>query len=262
MRVGIIGYGFIGRHAVREIREHPHGGLELAFVHTRQADRLADLPASIRLPDLSDWRRCKADLIVECAHPSVTQRYGADFLSQADYLPLSVNALGDAAIEAALLEASRTSGRRLLIPHGALIGLDNLVEVTGNWVEARITFRKHPRNIDFSESGIDVSGITQETVVYDGPVRGITRLFPRNVNTMATFALATTGLDHCQACLVADPTLNVAIAEVRAVGRDGSIHESRKVQPVVGVSGTEMLASQMASIRRAAGVLRPGLQFV
>jgi hypothetical protein len=31
---------------------------------------------------------------------------------------------------------------------------------------------------------------------------------------------------------------------------------------VVGVSGTEMLAAQMASIRRAAGVRLPGLQFV
>ena len=79
---------------------------------------------------------------------------------------------------------------------------------------------------------------------------------------MATFALATTGLDKCIARLIADPSLNVAIAEVRAVGKDGSIHESRKVAPVVGVSGTEMLASQMSSIRRAAGVRLPGMQFV
>jgi aspartate dehydrogenase len=264
VRVGIIGYGFIGQHAVRSILGGgpAESGLQLAFVHTRQAAKLADLPAELRLADLADWRRHGADLIVECAHPGVTRQYGADFLTSADYLPLSVNALGDAEVERALLEASRQSGRRLLIPHGALIGLDNLVEGAGQWAEALISFRKHPRNIDFAETDIDPASITSETVVYEGPVRAITRLFPRNVNTMATFALATTGLDHCTARLIADPSLNVAIAEVRAVGKDGSIHESRKVQPVVGVSGTEMLAAQMASIRRAAGVRLPGLQFV
>jgi predicted dinucleotide-utilizing enzyme len=98
-------------------------------------------------------------------------------------------------------------------------------------------------------------------VVYDGPARGIAGQFPRNVNTMTTCALATVGLDRCRAVLVADPRLDVAIAEVRAVGRDGSIHQSRKEQPVVGVSGTEMLAAQVGSLLRAAHVVTPGLSF-
>lgn len=262
MRIGIIGYGYIGKHVVQTILKRPELGLELAFVFARRAESLGDVPAACRAEDLGAIEAFGAGLIVECAHPDVTRTYGTDFLKHADYLPLSVNALGDAAMEAALLDAAAKSGHRLLIPHGALIGLDNLVEVQSNWAEATITFRKHPRNIDFADSGIDPSTIVGEQVLYDGPVRGITRLFPRNVNTMATFALATVGLDKARAVLVADPSLDVAIAEVRAVGFDGSIHESRKVAPVVGVSGTEMLASQLGSILRAAGAKAPGLQFV
>ena len=262
MHIGIIGYGYIGRHVAHAILEQPQLGLELAFVHARKIEQISGLPATYRAERLDDIERFGAELIVECAHPDVTHLHGARFLRHADYLPLSVNALGDIQTEAALIEAAHRHGHRLLIPHGALIGLDNLVEVRGHWAEATITFRKHPDNIDFTAASIDPTEIRNERVLYDGPVRGITRLFPRNVNTMATFALATVGMDRCRAVLVADPSLDVAIAEVHAVGSDGSIHESRKVVPVVGVSGTEMLASQLGSIVRAAGAVQPGLQFV
>ena len=72
-----------------------------------------------------------------------------------------------------------------------------------------------PRGV--SESGFDAASIRQETLVYDGPVRGIAALYPRNVNTMVTCALATTGLDACHARLVAVP---LARRARRAVGAD------------------------------------------
>jgi len=275
-RIGIAGCGFIGQHLCRMILDNPGWGLELAFVWSRHPEKIiekfADIPRHLVLDDLAQVAERApdrvADLIVECAHPDVTVRYGEAFLRVADYLPLSVNALADDGLKARLEGTARAHGRCLFIPHGALIGLDNLAEVREMWEAVSITFRKHPANIDFSESGMcadDVARITraaQPTVLYDGPVRGIARRFPRNVNTMTTCALATVGLDRCRAVLVADPSLNVAIAEVRARGKDGSLHESRKVQPVVGVSGTEMLAAQVASVLRAVHVCPPGLNYV
>lgn len=261
-RIGVAGYGFIGRHLCQMIQDHPEWNLELAFVWNRNPARLADLADGLALSDLGQAAERAPDLVVECAHPDISREYGAALLEIADYLPLSVNALADPDLESRLLAVAQASGHRLLIPHGALIGLDNLVEVRDMWEDVSITFRKNPANIDFADSGLDPSKIQHETVLYDGPVRGIARLFPRNVNTMTTCALATVGLDRCRAILVADPSLQVAIAEVRAVGKDGSIHESRKVQPVVGVSGTEMLASQVGSVLRAAGVRIPGLSYV
>lgn len=261
-RIGVLGYGFIGQHLVKMIRDNPNWGLELAFVWNRDASKLAALPPQQVLASPADAAATNVDLIVECAHPQLTIDHGENFLSFSDYLPLSVSALADAALKSRLLKAAQTSGRRLFIPHGALIGLDNLVEVREMWEEVTITFRKNPANIDFSDSGYDTAQIRGETRVFDGSVREISRLYPRNVNTMTTCALATVGLDQCRAVLVADPALDVAIAEVRAVGKDGSIHESRKIQPVVGVSGTEMLAAQVGSVLRAAQVFQPGLNFV
>ena len=253
-RVGLIGFGFIGQRVYERISSNPAHGLEVAFVHNRSGTRLAAVPAALQLHDLDALERFKPDLVVEMAHPRYTHQWGEQILAHADYLPLSVTALADDGLLARLLARARATGTSLAVPHGALMGLDSLREWRHAWREVSISFFKHPSNIDFSESGIDPASITCETALYDGPARGIAPLFPRNVNTMITCALATVGLDQCRARLVADPGLTVAIAEVRALGHDGSVLHMRKEQPAIGVSGTEMFESQFASILRAAGV--------
>ena len=132
----------------------------------------------------------------------------------------------------------------------------------GRWERVRITFRKHPDNIDFGESGRCADGLDRETVIYEGPVRGIARLYPRNVNTMVTCALASTGLDACEARLICDPGLNCAVAEVEAWDTEGGVVRTEKRQPAVGVSGTEMLNSAWYSIQRATGARRGPIELV
>ena len=251
-RVGLIGFGFIGSQVYERIRTQPGLGLEVAFVHNRNPARLKGVPSSLVLDDLGQAAARKPALVVEMAHPEYTRRHGEQFLAHADYLPLSVTALADDALRERLLAQAARSGTRLLVPHGALVGTENLVEWQPMWEKVEITFHKAPENIDFSESGFDPATIRSETVVYDGPVRGIARLYPRNVNTMVTCALATTGLDRCRAKLIASPGLKVAIADIRATGRDGATLVMRKEQPIVGVSGTEVFESQFHSILRAA----------
>jgi predicted dinucleotide-utilizing enzyme len=254
--------GYIGQAMYRRLLAAADPGVTVAFVHNRSAAGLAGVDPALVLPRLEDFAERGADLIVEMAHPGITAAFGARFLAHADYMPLSVTALADAELERRLIEAAGASGRRLLIPHGALVGTDGLVEARDAWAEVTITFRKHPRNIDFSDCGRDGAGITGKVTLYDGPARGIAALFPRNVNTMVTCGLATIGLDRCRAVLVADPGLDVAIAEVFARGHDGRILETRKAQPAVGVSGTDMLDSQFASILRAVGAGTGPLGFV
>lgn len=256
-RLGLIGFGFIGAKVYQRVVAAPQAGLEIAFVHNRSRERLAGVAPEHILERLEDCAARHPDLVVEMAHPDFTRRYGESILAHADYLPLSVTALADDALRERLVTVARASGHRLLLPHGALMACDNLIEWRDMWESVEITFRKHPRNIDFAESGFDAGTISGETVVYDGPARDIARLYPRNVNTMITCALATVGLDRCRARLIADPSLKVAVAEVMARGRDGSLLTARKEQPATGVSGTEMFASQFHSICKAAGMLEP-----
>lgn len=235
-------------------------GLTPAFVWNRSPAALNDLPSDLVLDTLSAAQDTAPDLIVEVAHPQISHDHGREFLAFADYMPLSVSALVDPALERDLTAAATASGKRLLIPHGALVGTDNLVEGRDNWASVMITFEKNPASIDFSDCDLEPNTV-ERAVVFDGAAREIGRLFPRNVNTMVTCALATVGLDQCRAVLISDPALEAATLEVQAVGKDGAQLHVRKEQPMIGVSGTEMLGALFGSIERAAGS-RAGLQFV
>ena len=258
-RIGIVGLGFVGAALHRWVEAEQ--GLETAFVYNRSTPALDGIDPRFVLDDLQDAAEWRADLIVECAHPDITLRYGETFLRTADYMPLSVTALADDAVRAQLEQSARKAGRRLLLPRGALVGTDSLFSWRHMWREVAITFRKHPRNLDLARTDWQAEAIVAETVLYDGPVRGIAALFPRNVNTMVTCALATVGLDRCRARLIADPALEVAVAEVEAWGTDGSYLATTKRQPAVGVSGTEMIQSTLRSVAKATGRLQT-LDFV
>jgi aspartate dehydrogenase len=257
LRVGLIGFGTIGRELYQHLAARPDD-YAIAFVHARSATSVAGIPASLRLAQLADAQAYRPDLIVEAAAPAVTRLHGARLLAIADYLPLSVTALADDALLSNLVEVARAAGSHLLIPHGALVGAESLLEWREQWTAVTVTFRKHPDSIDF---GGPTPRLEAPTVLFDGTVREIASRFPRNVNAMVTCALFSVGLGKCRARLIADPALRGAELEIEAVGRDGSQLKLHRTQPIVGVSGTEMAAALLRSVARA-GSVRETLELV
>jgi aspartate dehydrogenase len=253
VRIGLIGFGFIGVGLYRAITDREFDGLEIAFVWNRSADKLAGVPAPLVLANLANFADTAPDLIIESAHPDITRGHGEAFLARCDYMPFSVTALADDGLHHRLMASASAHDHRLLLPQGALVGTDALLGWRHMWRDVTITFRKHPNNIDLSVVNRRAEEILTETVVFDGPVREIAPLFPRNVNTMVTCALATVGIDRCRGRMIADPALHHAVAEVEAWGKDGSHLMTVKQQPMVGVSGTEMLASALRSLQKATG---------
>lgn len=247
MRIGLIGFGFIGAEIYRRISAAP-GPTEIAFVHNRNREKLAGIPGGLILDDLDDARAFAPDLVVEIAGPEVTARHGAALLAHADYMPLSLTALADDDLRARLIRKAQGSGRALFVAHGALVGMDSLVEWRAMWDRVSITFRKPPRSLGLAPDTVD-----GETVLFDGSVREIARRYPHNVNAMVACALATTGLDHCHARLIADPAIDHLELAVEAIWRDGTRLMIERRQPAIGVSGSEMAEAVYRSILRAAG---------
>ena len=87
--------------------------------------------------------------------------------------------------------------------------------------------KKHPDSL-FPIEGTDsyklneqAKQLSEEVVLWDGPVRDLCTIFPRNVNTIATAAICarnTLGMSKTQAILVADSRLEEMIIEVKARG--------------------------------------------
>jgi predicted dinucleotide-utilizing enzyme len=249
----LIGLGYIGRHIYEQITSRPELGLEIAFVHELAAERLAGLPADVVLNDISAFASRQPDLVIEMAHPGVTRQFGELFLRETDYMPLSMTAFADEGLERRLLDAARSNGTCLFIPHGAVVGLENIFEGRELWEEVSMVMRKNPKNLDFSAAPeLKAKEITKPTVLYDGPTRAVCPRFPRNVNSHATVALAGIGFDRTRSVLIADPSLDVSVIEITARGK-GVAMKIERSNPLKGVSGVFTLNSTLAAICRAKG---------
>lgn len=258
-RIGIVGYGYIGAYVYEQFTSRPELGLEIEFVYNRTREKLAKLPAEKVLSRLEEFESREVDLVVELAHPCITQEYGAAFLEKVDYMPLSLTALADARLERQLLEIARQRGTCLYIPHGAVVGMDALEEGRQTWEEVKMVMKKPPRTFDFSAAPqFRADQIHAEMVLYDGPTRGICPLFPRNVNSHAAVAIAGLGFDRTRSVLIADPELEVSVIEIEMRGQGVEV-KVRRSNPMKGVSGVFTLVSTLASICRAKGP-RSGLQ--
>ncbi len=253
MRIGIIGSGAIGTHLVDHISATD--GLELSFVLTRTPVPGAPWPDGAAISQLTPARLSATDLVIEAAHPEVIANHGAQILEHADLMIVSAGALVDDRRREKLIATARGHGRRIVVPYGALAGLEALAGRPASWRSARITFVKPPHA--FEPPPADVTAIS---VLYDGAVRGVAALYPRNVNAMVTFALATAGLDDSRAVLISDPTQAFATLEFEAIGEDGGTLRVAKSQPMLGVSGSEMPDAIVHSLTMYAGG-RPGLCF-
>ena len=252
-RIGLVGLGYIGRYVYEQITMRPELGLEVAFVHELDVERLAGLPGEIVLPEIRDFASRHPDLVVEMAHPAVTRQFGELFLQETDYMPLSMTAFADEGLQQRLLETARSSGTCLFIPHGAVVGLESIFEGRDLWEEVTMVMKKSPKNLDFRAAPqFKAAAINKVTVLYDGPTRAVCPLFPRNVNSHATVALAGIGFDRTRSVLVADPSLEVSVIEITAQGRGAAMRIERS-NPLKGVSGVFTLNSTLAAITRAKG---------
>jgi predicted dinucleotide-utilizing enzyme len=252
-RIGLVGLGYIGRYVYEQVSSRPELGLEIAFVHEQAAERLAGLPTEVVLPDIRNFAARRPDLVVEMAHPAVTRQFGELFLQATDYMPLSMTAFADEELQQRLLETARRSGTCLFVPHGAVVGLENIFEGRDLWEEVTMVMKKSPKNLDFSTAPqCKPAEITKATVLYDGPTRAVCLLFPRNVNSHATVALAGIGFDRTRSVLIADPSLDVSVIELTAQGQGVAMRIERS-NPLKGVSGVFTLNSTLAAITRAKG---------
>lgn len=209
-RVAIAGFGAIGR-VVAEHLDRGIEGLALAAVSARDTARAERAMAGFgrKVPVLALGRLAEtADIVVECAPASVLRDIAEPALAAGRTLiVLSCGALLD---NFDLVDLARRAGGRILVPTGALLGLD-AVQAAAQGAISRIHMitRKPPKGLDGApylvENGVSVIGIREAQRVFQGSARDAARGFPANVNVAAALALAGIGPDRTTIEIWADP---------------------------------------------------------
>ena len=132
----------------------------------------------------------------------------ANFKSPPAIIPLGALAQADIIVEAAsagallsrlhLIRRAGEAGARIIVPTGALLGLDAVRAAMEGEVHAvTIETRKPPAGLDgvpyLVEHQVSLAGLTEARKVFDGNAYDAARGFPANVNVAAALALAGVG---------------------------------------------------------------------
>ena len=205
-RVGLIGYGAIAREVAKRVTENPRVTIVGALVLPHECDQEAPFPLVDALPALLSE---KPNLIVECAGHAAVQAYAGPVLAEGlDLMIISIGALADGDLFNLVTNAAAQSSAQVILPAGALAGLDGLGAAARaglDWV--RITSRKPPLSWSGAPGveGVDLAAITEETVIFSGTAGEAALAFPKNANVAATTALGGLGFDKTEVNLIADP---------------------------------------------------------
>ena len=118
-----------------------------------------------------------------------------------------------------ILEAQKNSGSRIIVPSGALAGLDGVKAMREMGIEsARISSTKPPKGFDGApyilEKNITLSAIEDRTLIFTGNAFAASKAFPANVNVAATLSLAGIGPEKTQVEVWADPAAISNIHEI------------------------------------------------
>jgi aspartate dehydrogenase len=158
----------------------------------------------LALPSLPDH----ADLAVEAAPAAILEDICRPMLSAGKtVMVLSAGALLP---RPDLIDLARQAGGQIIVPTGALLGLDAVTAAAeGEIHSVRMTTRKPPRGLAgapyLEKNGISVEGLEEPKRVFSGTAREAAAGFPANVNVAAALSLAGIGPDRTMIEIWADP---------------------------------------------------------
>lgn len=258
MHLALIGYGNIAQALTQLMAEpaapRPERLTVVARVGRASVARMAlgeDLPFEV-VESVDTLLDDRPDLAIECAgHSAVADSVPPLLRAGVDCVVVSVGALADPGLEAELQDAARAGGARMILPAGAIGGVDVLsalalgegVSVTYRGIKPPAAWAGSP-----AEEHVDLNGISNAEVIFRGSAREAARSFPKNANVAATLALAGGGFEETEVTLVADPEApgNVHAFEVRAP----SARVEMRIENLPSVGNAKTSVSTIYSVLR------------
>jgi aspartate dehydrogenase len=207
--VAIAGLGAIGLPLARALDAGVEG-LRLVAVASRDTVKaranlagFQSAPRIVELPELAE-----ADIVVEAAPAAIFERVALPAL-EAGRIFIAASA-GALLPRMHLAKLAKQTGARIIIPTGALLGLDAVRAAAEGPIESvTIETRKPPLGLMgapyLEKHGIDLIDLSHPLLVFEGNALEAAAGFPANVNVAAALALAGIGPIRTQVKIWADP---------------------------------------------------------
>jgi aspartate dehydrogenase len=210
--VAVAGLGAIGAGVVQAL-DRGIEGLALTAVsaqniekHRAWLDALKTRPEVLPIERLAE----AADIVVECAPGRLVRSIVAPVVARGKTaIVLSVGALLD---NEDLIDLAKDNGGQIVVPTGALIGLDAVTAAAEGTIHSvRMVTRKPLQGLagapHLIENNLSIEGLTEPLRIFEGTAREAAKGFPANLNVAVALSLAGIGPDRTRVEIWADPTV-------------------------------------------------------
>ncbi|MEM6739263.1 MAG: aspartate dehydrogenase [Pseudomonadota bacterium] len=228
MHLALIGYGNIAQSLLSLMAEpgapRPDRITVLARRGRSDAARAAlagPVPFDV-VDEVAGLVNQRPDFAVECAgHDAVATGAVPLLRAGVDCIVVSVGALADQALETEVHAAAKAGAARVILPAGAVGGVD-LLAALALGEDVSVTYRgiKPPRawRGTAAEAATDLDVLDAPKAFFTGSAREAAKAYPKNANVAATLALAGGGFEGTKVSLIADPSApgNVHSYEIRS----------------------------------------------
>ena len=266
LSVAIGGFGAVGRRVAEAIDGGRIKALRLVAVSARDVKKAEGAmsgflrpPPVLPLVELAGL----ADIVVECAPAAVFECIARPALEAGR--TLVVVSVGALLGRESLIDLAERQGARIIVPSGALLGLDAVTAAAeGTIRRVRMVTRKPVRGLIgapyLEEHGIDLGGLAEPKRVFEGTAREAARGFPANLNVAAALSLAGIGAERTRVEIWADPALERNVHEIHVEADSASFRMQIENIPSEENPRTGKITalSVIAALRKLAGPLRVG----
>ena len=230
VRVGILGCGAIGSRIARSIKSECDGKAFVSALFDINPAKSENLQKTLSFKNTvkksyQDLLNA-SDLIVEAVNaPDTRQLIRQALLAKKDVLIMSVGKFIDGD---SILKLAQKQGVRVLIPSGAIAGIDAIkAAALGKIASITLTTRKptygFTDNAFVQARRINLSQIKKETILFEGNVKEAVKCFPQNINVASTIALASGAKDKLRIRISTSPAFKVNSHEIEVIGAFGRL---------------------------------------
>jgi aspartate dehydrogenase len=263
-RIAIAGLGAVGL-AIAKALDKGIDGLALTAVSAKDKDgarrRLAKLGNAVEVVDIAELEP-RADIVIECAPAELLSEIAEPFLTKGKIVV--VLSCGALLAHEHLIDLAKKHGGQIVVPTGALIGLDAVTAAAEGKIQSvTMVTRKPVKGLVGApyliENNIRIEDIKQPLRIFKGTPRDAAVGFPANLNVAVALSLAGIGPDKTSLEIWADPDLERNTHSIEVVSDSASFTMSIANIPSENPKTGRITAlSVIAYLRKLGAPLRVG----
>lgn len=245
MKIALIGFGNIGKYLADWIGNN--SSYELKYIVARreiekETSGFKDQPVEFKKEITADLIN-DVDIIIECATKDVVTQLLK--FPEIDHSGKKLIVISTGGLYENKRALSQLKNCELILPVGAIAGLDAIKAVNDEITSIQLKTTKHPKSLEgapfFENSTIDLSAITESQTIWEGKVSEAVAQFPKNINVAASIYFAS----KCEDLfikIVADPNASSNMHEITCEGGFGKIYTRTENKPSPTNPKTSFLA--------------------